>query len=557
MRTGWLGLLTGLVSLALLLPACARPPAPTPLATPATGAPSPTPVAARPTPVLPPPATPIPVARPTGELRIALSSLAGEFMDPTLGAGDSRVYLSELYDFLVGATPQGELSREGGLAENWEVSHGPTSSTYTFYLRKGIKFHNGDEVTAEDVKFSLEHFIRPASIASAAPSLRATIDKIEVAEPYKVVVRTKKPYGLLLYDLSAVGWTEGMVLPKKYFEERGAEYFNRSPIGSGPYRFKEQVVGSYVIYEALPWHWRAGTPKYKTITFLRIPEETTRIAALKLRQADIIDISRERTKEVKEAGFNTFLKPGSVVVGMRLGNTWQTDTYLYDKRVREALNLAMNRSEVLQFIFEGAGELIGHFDNYGSYAEGYKPLPLYPYEPERAKSLLKQAFPGGVELTINSYPWAGVAELVKMNEAIAAFWGAAGVKTKIVPMFDYATHRAMAARGALPNTVNAMAVSNRPFWHAPFRISYHSKGLVTTTKVPELDALIEAAEREVEAAKVGELQFKVAQFVRENHLYVPILETGALYAANPTKVSRWSLGTLVYELNLEELFKGK
>lgn len=547
-----LAALTGLAFLA----ACARPtPAPTPAPAPTPGpvtAPTPTPRAATPTP------TPVAAPRPTGELRVAISYLAAEVPDPSLNSGSALIYERVLFDPLVGGNADGTLSKETGLAQDWKVEHSATSSTYTFFLRRGVKFHNGDEVTAEDVKFSLEHFMRPRSVATYVGTLREAIKSIDTPDPYTVVIRTKKPFGLLHYYLSGAMGNEGLLLPSKYIKEKGEDHFNLSPIGSGPYRFKEQVIGSYVRYEAVERHWRVGVPKFKTVTFFLISEETTRIAALKVGQADIIEVSRDRVKEVTGAGFSAFLKPGGYTVGPWLNQQWDPKAYLADKRVREALNLAIKWDEVKNFIFEGQVEVRGHSLFSSSMALGYEPIPPYPYDPERTKKLLAEAFHKGVELDAYSFNLVGVPELPRVTEALAAMWTSVGVKVKIIPV-EYVSYRTKMSKKELFNSVSGMRNPNSPFPIGLYRVAMHSKGFLTSFNIPELDRLIETAENEPDIAKFGKLQWEVAKYVRANHLYGGSWEVGAPYAANPKKVPRWGLGNnrTNFDIDLEEVFTRK
>ena len=108
-----------------------------------------------------------------------------------------------------------------------------------------------------------------------------------------------------------------MVLPKKYIEANGDDVFARKPVGSGPYRFVEQVTGSHVKLAAVDNHWRIGTPKYKNVTFRLVPEETTRIALLRRGEVDIADVSRERVKELEGEGlFGVWWLDPAVALGI-------------------------------------------------------------------------------------------------------------------------------------------------------------------------------------------------------------------------------------------------
>src|SRR3989442_532843 len=273
-----------------------------------------------------------------GELTVVLSSLSTEALDPILAGHIVKFYLSLMFDYLVGATPDGQLSRDGGVATRWEAS--ADGKRWTFHLRRGVRFHTGDELTAEDVKFSILRALGPRSTTGYAQGLRQLVKEIETPAPDRVVIVTKDTTAMIPTLLSRLLSTEGMILPKQYVEAKGDDGFARAPVGSGPYRFVEQVSGSHVRLEAVPSHWRLGTPKYKTVVFKAVPEETTRIAMLRRGEADVVEISRERMKEVEGAGYTVHLRREDGQIEGWFVQPW-AQTPLRDKRVREALNLAI------------------------------------------------------------------------------------------------------------------------------------------------------------------------------------------------------------------------
>jgi len=499
--------------------------------------------------------TPAPssIAGSSGELRVAVAYAGLEALDPTMSPGSGKVPLIPIYDFLVGAIPEtGKLSTETGIARKWECS--ADSKTWIFHLREGVTFHNGEKLTAEDVKFSLEYIKRPEARSSFCGELRRMIESVEAPTPYTVIVRTKGPYNLP-FVLSQLGHTEGMIVPKDYIEDKGSEYFGLNPIGSGPYKLKEHLSGSHITLEAVDYpHWRIGRPKYKTITIYFVPEETTRIVKLKRGEIDISEISRDRAKEVSDK-FRIDSKNSGNVVFVHLANQWDASTYLSSEKVRLALNLAVDKEAILQGLCAGMGRVIG-YDWYGSYAVEYEPLPVYPYDPERARKLLAEAYPEGVKLEMWAFTRKGVPELPTISEAVASYWQKVGVDVKIVPI-QYSTMRARWKAGDAPNIAAGMAAGNRPLWSSGQYLFMHSEGMLTYCKIPELDQLLEERLSQVKIERMGECELRCAKYVREHHLTLPLFELDNTFASNAEKVPPWDLGKIVYGINLQALYTHK
>src|SRR2546422_3666881 len=206
-------------------------------------------------------------------LVIVLDTLGAQVMDPIM---DTRAphahYHAPVWDSLVGF----DLEKGGigpGVAERWEVA--ADGKSWTFYLRKGLRFHNGDPVTAHDVKFSLERKMSPESIASGAAALRRAVDRIEVVDDLTVRVHTKGVIPYFAASLSRAVFMEGSVMPKKYIETVGAKGFREKPIGSGPWKFVRSVPGDRIEYEAVDYpHWR-GTPPLKRPTPPLVAQQST------------------------------------------------------------------------------------------------------------------------------------------------------------------------------------------------------------------------------------------------------------------------------------------
>src|SRR5712692_1767578 len=378
------------------------------------------------------------------ELTVALSSFSTEVLDPALGGHIVKYYLSLMFDYLVGTTPDGQPSKDGGLAVRWENS--PDHKRWTFHLRKGVKFHTGDEVTSEDVKFSLQRAMGKRSTTGYAGPLRTLIQDIETPAPDRVVIVTKESTLIIPTYLSRSLSTEGMVLPRKYIEQVGDDVFARKPVGSGPYKFAEQVTGSHIKLTAVDSHWRIGTPKYKTITFKLVPEETTRIALLRRGEVDVADVSRERVKELEKENFPVHFRKEEAILHM-----WWVlgpdglPAPMKDKRVREAMNIAIDRAEIAQSIFAGRAEPaaipMGLSWSFKDIGLKVTPEMAYSYDPARAKKLLTDAgHGGGFSLDVYAFQLPGLPEGKAFAEAMSGYWEKIGIKTKLIPV-DYPAFR--------------------------------------------------------------------------------------------------------------------
>src|SRR5436309_9580785 len=205
-------------------------------------------------------------------------SLAPTWFDPaeTPGIVTPFMVLYGLHDAMLKALPGNPLAP--ALAESWTVS--PDGLTYEFVLRRGVKFHNGEPVTAEDVKFSFERYR-----GSANKTLKERIVAVETPDPGRVRFRLKQPWpDFVMFYSTATG--AGWIVPKKYVEKVGDDGFKKAPIGAGPYRFVSFTPGAELVMEAVEGYWRK-TPSVKRLVLRVIPDPTTRYAALKSGEIDV------------------------------------------------------------------------------------------------------------------------------------------------------------------------------------------------------------------------------------------------------------------------------
>jgi peptide/nickel transport system substrate-binding protein len=369
-------------------------------------------------------------AQPSGKVVIA------QGVDPTTldphNHEESPAYnvLLNVYDTLVFRDK--DLKIVPWLAESWRVVN-PT--TWEFKIRRNQKFHNGEDVDAEAVKFSLERVSSAELKMRQAPNF-TLVDHVEAVDKYTVRVVTKKPFPTLENQLAL----RGAIVPPRYFKEKDGPTLARNPVGSGPYKFVRWAKDEAITLEANEAWW-GGAPKVKTLVFRPIPEHTTRVAALQAGEADIVtNVPPHLIKQVESDSKLYTSKAPSVrtifvwiythkydkdhkVVGPYDGPT-------RDKRVRQALNYAVNVDDVIKNVLEGAGVRTAtpltakHF--------GFDPK-IQPYKPDmaRVKQLLADAgFPNGVDLVLNS-PDGRYLKDKEVSEAIAGQLTKAGIRTTV------------------------------------------------------------------------------------------------------------------------------
>ncbi len=282
-----------------------------------------------------------------------------------------------------------ELRLEGELAEGWEVSK--DELTITFHLRRGVTWHDGVELTADDVDFTYRYMVDPKTPTAYGESFRQ-VRHTKVVDRYTYRVTYEKPYAPAL--LSWGIW----ILPRHILEapwKAGVDLRttpqNRHPIGTGPYLFREWKTGEKVVLEANPDYWE-GRPFIKRVVYRIIPDQSTIFLELKAKNIDLagltpIQYRRQTDFPAFRKAFNRYryLANGYAYLGLNL-----LDTRFQDKRVRHAMAHAINKQEIIEGVLLGLGQ-----PAVGPYKPGtwwYQAnVKTYPFDPERAKALLAEA----------------------------------------------------------------------------------------------------------------------------------------------------------------------
>jgi peptide/nickel transport system substrate-binding protein len=374
-----------------------------------------------------------------GALVFAVESLSAQTLDPILEARPGNaIYQAPMYDSLVGF----DLDKGGigpGVAERWELS--PDGLHWTFHLRSGQTFHNGDKLTARDVKFSLQRQMAPNSIAAAAATFRRIIVSIDVIDDLSLRVNTVSPQIGLPAMLSRAVASEGAVMPKDYIEKVGEEEFRRKPIGSGPWRFVRSVPGDRIEFEATGTpHWR-GTPHFKELQILLVPEDSTRVAMARTGEAAIASIGPETMMSASRGGLEVLAVPGTMQALYQFWGVYRPEfknSPVANPRIRQALSLAIDRQEIIDHVMNGKASMPYPFDafRYTEYFNADKwrkwADDAYRYDPALAKRILaEEGYPNGFDLNFANTALPGTQFMVDIGTAVADMWTKIGVHVKL------------------------------------------------------------------------------------------------------------------------------
>ncbi|MBI4303005.1 MAG: ABC transporter substrate-binding protein [Chloroflexi bacterium] len=533
-------MIASVLAIALSLTSCATPApplTPTPAPTPA---PSPTPT---PTPA-PAPKPPPTTSGPYGELRIALSSFGSERMDPIKGASsDVWNLLTPMLDHLTGKGV-GEPAPE--IAERWEMA--PDGLSWIYHIRKGIKFHNGEELKADDVKFSLDRWTSKDAFYGY---LREMVERVELVDEYSVRVYTKgtQPY-LVINAGSFADPPQGIIMPKDYIEQRGMAYFERSPAGSGPFRFARHIVGDLIQYEAVVDHWRQ-TPSFKKLTTILMPEETSRVAALKTGEIDAIDVSLEAGRELEASGLARLRTLNTTAVIIQLHGAYEPKAAgmpISDIRVRQALSLAVDRDEIRKIFFYGKADpplppfqtpVVAAADVDFPYWLSYA-AKAYRYSPDEAKRLLKEAgYSQGFSIKLWTYPMAGSPYLTKLAEVIQGYWLKIGVKAEVVPV-DIGAYNAIrnVTKSQSPDLMGQAATyrySASAVAPKNLNTGFYSTGSfgLLGKSMPEIDKLLNDAMSETNPVKRRDILAKIIKAGIDSYTALQLCQAPTVAALGP------------------------
>ena len=457
---------------------------------------------------------------PAGQITWAAPvSLPPAWFDPADATGiliPFMVYYA-LHDALVKPMPGNPMAP--CLAESWSVS--PDGLVYEFVLRRGVKFHNGDPVTADDVKFSFERY-RGVS----AKILKDKVRQIQVVDAQHVRFQLKEPWPdfLTFYATPATG--AAWIVPRRYVEKVGDDGFKKAPVGAGPYRFVSFTPGVELIADANQQYWRK-IPSVKRLVLKAVPDDVTRATMLKRGEIDVGYIFRGAVAEDIQRTAGLVLKPvrfyGSQWV--LFTEQWDAKSPWADRRVRLAVNHAIDRQAMNESLSLGFSRMTGSIIPLDF--EFFWPAPPYPYDAARARQLLAEAgYPRGLEAEL--WTDTGFAE---QTEAIANYLGAVGIRTRMRAIERAAYFNQLREKKLRP----LVFIASAAYGNAATRIEsfVSAGGIYTYGTYPEIEGLIQEQATERDRKRREELLRRIQQMMYERVMFAPIWDIAGLHAYGP------------------------
>ena len=442
-------------------------------------------------------------------------------LDPVLTDANVDIWImTNLYDTLLQPTPDGR-GVNPGLATAYKVSD--DGLTFTLTLRQGTKFSDGSPIAADDVKWSLDRARDPKE--GIWNFILESIDSVEITAPDTVVLHLKHPDPTLAAGLATFNTA---IMPMKLFEatpgateDDKAKAFAEHPIGSGPFMFDSWQRGTQLVIKRNPYYWQMGEdgkplPYLDEVDFPVIPDDATRILKLQAGEVDGAElIPYARVQELQnDPNLNMALFPSTkvefITINVRPKLTDGSTNILADPKVRQALNYAIDKPALIKVVTFDVGKPTV------SFMSSATPLvsdngPAYPYDPAKAKDLLKQAgIADGTE--IHSLALAGSADETAILSTLQQMWGAVGIKL-VIDQVDNATRTAKYRAGDFQMrcslwTDDIADPSEITSYFADFR---NIQSLHSGYENKDIEGWYDAGQKEADPAKRSDLYKQIQQ----------------------------------------------
>ena len=471
-------------------------------------------------------------AEPKSVLKMAIHwRQSADWNDPSLGTGIMPTFnMLIFHDSLLKPMPEGWYTP--GVAESWTVS--PDYKVYEFKLRKGVKFHNGDEMTADDVVFTFQRYK-----GGAAKLLKDRTEKLEAVNPYLFRITFKEPFlDFLNYFLPGEA-TIGYIVPKKYIEKVGDAEYKKHPIGLGPYKFVEFKPGIRLVGEAFKDFWRKE-PNIKRLEFYQVGEAATRYAMVKKGEVDVAtlmsDVFYKKVQEDPKLRMGEPPSPTSWTVYMAA--QWDPKSPWSNPLVRKAASLALDKQLIADIHAPGAGAM-GNFGLKGDPDNIF--FPPDPYDPKQAKKLLAEAgYPNGFDGG-TFYPFDG--PYWPMGEQVANYWKAIGIKTNTV-LYDRPTWFSKRRSGKMKGAVFVDAITPATIGQ---KLSYVFGPSGAYGKYDDIQAVWDKYVKSVDVEERKKLIRQVQKMYHDKTMFIHMVGSTSPAAIGPrVKGNPWKVRPLMW-----------
>jgi len=479
-------------------------------------------------------------------LTLAVAAPATSF-DPHYHTLTPNAALSDhVFEALVERTPEGRPVP--GLAVSWKALD---DQTWEFKLREGVKWQNGEDFTAEDVVNTINRVPKVLNSPGSYAVYTRAIDRMEVVDPHTIRFHTKTVYPLLPTDLTQVS-----VIWRGLGDEVSTSDFNggKAAVGTGPYRLERYEHGNRAIFVRNDAYW-GGKPTWARVDYRMIPNDGARVAALQAGDVEFIDNvpTQDLAKLEKEKGIHisranslrsimirTDFRPQTPYVSGPNGEKLDKNPLL-DRRVREALSIAINRKAIAERIMSGTANPTGQMMPEGAF--GYSPdVPPPPYDPARAKKLLAEAgFPNGLSVTLISPNNRYINDSL-IAQAVGQMWARVGIKTNVDAMPSTVFFQRTAQQDsslALTGWANSVGEPS-PGLKGQFATRDRTKGFGTVNHAlysnKDYDALLEKALATVDDEKREAMFQELSAMLARDFAYIPLHHQVNLWAMRDTLV---------------------
>jgi peptide/nickel transport system substrate-binding protein len=466
-------------------------------------------------------ASTVAAAPPAGHVTIAWHvTLSPSWFDPSTAPPQITPFgmMYAIHDALVRPYPGHKMG--ASLAESWRES--PDGKTYEFKLRPGLKFHNGDPLTTEDVKFSFERYK-----GAGAKTLHDHVARVEIVDPQVVRFHLQEPWPDFMTFYGTTATAAGIVVPKTYLAQVGDDGFRKQPVGAGPYKFVRHKPGLEVELEAFPGYWRR-VPNVKTLTMKSVPEATTRAVMVKTGESDFsLVLDGPEAEDIqKNPRLQIVASKHASIFWIEFPEQWNPKSPWADQRLRQAVNLALDRKRINEAACLGfcppAGVIVPRVMDFALQVEAP------PYDPAKARRLLAEAgYPNGFD----AGEFAAIPGFPTVAEAVMNDLNAAGIRVRLRSMERaafYASWQEKKLRGLFMT-----AAGNSGNAASRVETFIQSKGGYASGGYPDIDALFQqqASERDVE--KRAALLHKIQQLTIDRTMFAPVMDLRTLNGIGP------------------------